>query len=218
MQVLKQVLKSWRKSTMSDVKYFRAKLEQQKGRAMQIEKSLEELSVAIKEQKRSLHKHEEAKEVIRVVGLKTQEQISFHISDITSLAMDAVFVEPYKLKVEFIQRRNKTECDLFFEREGMSADPISASGGGAVDVASFALRIASWSMSKPRTRNTIILDEPLRFLSGDNQERASAMIKEISQRLGLQFIIVTHESILASYADRVFESKIKKGVTQIITT
>ena len=86
-----------------------------------------------------------------------------------------------------------------------------------MDVAAFALRIASWSMSMPHSQNTIILDEPLRFLSADCQEKASAMIKELSQRLGLQFIIVTHESVLASYADKVFETSIRKGVTRIKT-
>ena len=42
------------------------------------------------------------------------------------------------------------------------------------------------------------------------------MIKEISEKLGIQFIIITHEPILASYADKVFETKIKKGVTEIL--
>jgi DNA repair exonuclease SbcCD ATPase subunit len=60
------------------------------------------------------------------------------------------------------------------------------------------------------------LDEPLRFLSSDNQEKASRMIKELSQRLGIQFIIVTHESILASYADKVFEVSIRKGRSKVI--
>ena len=197
---------------------LRQRLEQQKGKKMQAEQSLADVTIELKDATRSLHRHEEAKEIIRTVGQKTQEQLQYHISDITSLALDAVFADPYELKVEFVQRRNKTECDLLFVRNDSAVDPISASGGGAVDVASFALRIASWSMMRPRTRNTIILDEPLRFLSGDNQERASAMIKEISQRLGLQFVIVTHESILASYADRVFETSIRKGITKIKTT
>jgi len=150
------------------------------------------------------------------VGLKTQQQLQYHISDITSLALEAVFNDPYELVVEFVQRRNKTECDLYFQRDENRMDPLSASGGGAVDVASFALRIASWSMERPKSRNVIILDEPLRFLSNDHQEKASIMIKEISEKLGIQFIIVTHEPILASYADQVFETKIMKGVTQII--
>ena len=201
---------------MNKTQPYRNRLEQQKGQKTQIEKTITELTSNLKEDRRSLHRHEQAREIIREVGLKTQEQLSFHISDIASLALDSVFDNPYKLEVEFVQRRNKTECDLYFVRDEEKMDPLSASGGGAVDVTAFALRIASWSMNQPHTRPVIILDEPLRFLSVDLQERASTMIKEISKKLGLQFIIITHESTLATYADKVFETKIRRGVTKII--
>jgi len=198
------------------IKTLRSQLEQQKGQQLQIEKTITETNRTVKEKKRELQRHEKAREIIREVGIKTQQQLSFHISDITSLALEAVFVNPYKLIVDFVQRRNKTECDLYFDRDGNRVDPLGASGGGAVDIASFALRIASWSMQRPKSRNVIILDEPLRFLSANHQEQASQMIKEISEKLGIQFIIITHEPILASYADKVFETKIKKGVTEVL--
>ena len=197
------------------IKQLRTTLERQKGQQLQIQKTIVETNRTVKEKKRDLSRHEKAREIIREVGLKTQQQLSFHISDITSLALEAVFLNPYKLVVDFVQRRNKTECDLYFDRDGNRVDPLLASGGGAVDVASFALRIASWSMQRPKSRNVIILDEPLRFLSANHQEQASQMIKEISEKLGIQFIIITHEPILASYADKVFETKIKKGVTEV---
>ena len=41
------------------------------------------------------------------------------------------------------------------------------------------------------------------------------MIKEVSDKLGIQFIIVTHEATLAAEADKVFETKIKNGKTKI---
>lgn len=192
---------------------YRNKLERQKGQAFQIQSSLEKLKGELRNAKRSLMQHEQAREIVRTVGLITQKQLSFHISDITSLALEAVFDNPYSLCTDFVQRRNKTECDLYFVRNGEKMDPLSASGGGAVDVAAFALRIASWSMARPRTRNVIILDEPLRFLSADLQERASAMIKEVSKKLGIQFILITHNDILASYADKTFRVSIKKGIS-----
>ena len=200
---------------MSSIQHLRNHLEQQKGKKAQIQKSISSLNLSTKEKKKNLRRHEQAREVIREVGLKTQSQLSFHISDITSLALDAVFNDPYALIAEFVQRRNKTECDLYFERDGNRVDPLSASGGGAVDVAAFALRVASWSMQRPKSRSTLILDEPLRFLSADHQEKASVMIKELSKKLGIQFIIITHEPILASYADKIFEVKIRKGITII---
>ena len=201
---------------MSNIQHLRNHLEQQKGKKSQIQKSIVSLKQSTKERKRDLRRHEQAREVIREVGLKTQSQLSFHISDITSLASAAVFNNPYSLVAEFVQRRNKTECDLYFERDGNRMDPLSASGGGAVDVAAFALRVASWSMQRPKSRSTMILDEPLRFLSADHQEKASVMIKEISKKLGIQFIIITHEQVLASYADKIFETKIQKGVTTVL--
>jgi len=190
---------------------LRNKLERQKGQKMQIEKSLSSLQTDLTEKKRALRKHEQAREIIRIVGQKTMEQLQYHISDITSLALEAVFPDPYELQVEFVQRRNKTECDLFFVRNGEKIDPMTASGVGPVDVASFALRIASWSMNQPHTRNTIILDEPFRFLSTNYQEKASLMLKEISEKLGIQFIIITHETELTLGADKVFEVSIRKG-------
>jgi DNA repair exonuclease SbcCD ATPase subunit len=197
---------------------LRNQLERARGRKAQIDSSITTTQEELRKIQVSLRRHESAREIIRKVGLETQQQLQFHISDITSLALESVFNDPYQLVVEFVQRRNKTECDLYFARQGENMDPLSASGGGAVDVAAFALRIASWSMMSPRTRPVIILDEPLRFLSADNQEKASVMIKELSQRLGLQFIIVTHEPILAAYADKVFEVKIKKGKSKVIAS
>lgn len=197
------------------VQSLRNSLERQKGQKMQIESSLSTLQSELEANKLSLHKHEEAREIIRSVGMSTQNQISVNINDIVSLALDSVFESPYSFKVDFVNRRNKTECDLYFERDGNRIDPLTASGVGAVDVASFALRIASWSMNRPRTRNAIILDEPFKFLSENYQERASLMIKEISRKLNLQMLIVTHSQILTTAADKIFEITIKKGVSQI---
>lgn len=200
---------------MSTIQQLRNRLEQSKGAKTQLETSLLNLQTQLREHTRSLKQHEQAKEIIREVGMATQKQLQISISDITSLALEAVFPNPYSLEVEFIQRRNKTECDLYFVRDENKVDPLTASGVGAVDVASFALRIASWSMSTPHSRNTIILDEPFRFLSENYQEQASIMLKELSKKLGLQFIIVTHEQVLTSYADKTFQVSIKKGRSKV---
>lgn len=199
-----------------NVNELRSRLEQLKGQRIQVKNSIKSTKLKLIEKKRDRDLHEQAREIMKEVGLRTQQQLQFHISDIASLALGAVFPDdPYELKVEFIQRRNKTECDLLFVRDGNEIDPMTASGCGAVDVASFALRVASWSMQNPRSRNVIILDEPMRFLSEDRQEQASKIIQELSQRLGLQFIIITHEPNLALYADKIFNVSIRKRISQI---
>ena len=200
---------------MSSIKDFRTLLEQQKGKKIQLDKSIIVTKTSLLELRKDLRRHEQARELIKEAGLKTQRQLQYHISDITSLALSSVFNNPYELIAEFVEKRNKTECELSFERDDERMDPIDASGGGAVDVAAFALRIASWSMKNPKGNNTIILDEPLKNLDETRQEKGSIMLKEISKKLGIQFIIVTHEDILTSYADKVFEVRIKNKISKI---
>jgi DNA repair exonuclease SbcCD ATPase subunit len=198
------------------VQTLRNRLEQQKGAKLSVERSLTTLQSELEAARFSLVDHEEAREIIRKVGLDTQAELEVNISDIVTLALESVFGDSaYKLGISFIQRRSKTECDLYFERDGNRVDPLTSSGVGAVDVAAYALRIASWSMSVPHSRNCIILDEPFRFLSENYQEQAAMMLKEISNKLGIQLIIVTHEPTLTTAADRVFNVSIKKGISNV---
>lgn len=196
-------------------KDLRTKLDRKRGEQSRLETQRDEKLDKIKHLKRSLRKHERAREIVKQVGLQTQKELEYHISDVTTLALESVFEDPYALEVKFVERRGKTECDLIFTRDGQQMDPMFASGGGALDVAAFALRVASWSMQTPRKRSTIILDEPMKNLSEEYQDKGSAMLKEVSEKLGIQFIIITHNSTLAQYADKTFTTTQKKGITKI---
>jgi DNA repair exonuclease SbcCD ATPase subunit len=203
-----------------NVQELRNRLEKQKGKREEIEENLTTLKAEIRELTRSLHRHEQAKEIITTVGNITQQQLSVHISDITSLALESVFTNPYALKVDFVQRRNKTECDLMFERDGNMLNPMKESGVGATDVAAFALRIASWSMQIPHTRPIIVLDEPFKHLKGLEQNKlVLEMIREISHRMGIQIIMVSDERIpredIVEAADKVFEVRIRNGKSRV---
>ena len=165
-----------------------------------------------------LKRVEEAKEVLRHVAMQTQSQLQVQVSSIATLALEAIFEEQaYELLVEFVRRRDKTEADLWFVNGEERVEPMNGTGGGAVDVAAFALRVAFHQMRRGEVMNTIILDEPFRFLDTTRQEAASRMLKELSEKLGVQFIIVTHEKALEWAADKVFAvEKDKNGVSNVI--
>jgi len=207
---------------MSNIRKLRNTLEQQKGKRKQLEKSITETKLDLSQNRKSLKRHEKARELIREAGLKTQQSLAYSISEITSLALETVFDDPYSLEVEFVQRRNKTECDLYFSRDGNRTDPMDASGGGSVDVAAFALRIASWSMMHPKLRPVIILDEPFNRLKGEDANlRVLRMIKEISKKLNIQIIAVSDERInhedLINNVDRTFLVKLNRRKVSKIT-
>jgi DNA repair exonuclease SbcCD ATPase subunit len=119
--------------------------------------------------------------------------------------------------VDFNIKRNKTEAELYFMKNGEKYDPLNSSGYGAVDIASFALRIAAWSLSSQKHSNIFILDEPFKHLSEDLQEKGMQMLHELSEKLKLQFILITHtkESDVLEYSDKVFRVR-KTGDYSVI--
>lgn len=199
----------------ADIQTYRRMLEQKKGETNQINKELSEKEKLLGLLKRDIRNTEDAQMVVQTVAQETQKQLEYHISDMVSLALNAVFDDPYEFKVNFIQKRGKTEAEILFKREGKEIDPMTEAGGGAVDVAAFALRIALWNIRSPRSRNTILLDEPFRFLSRELQPKAGEMFQMLSEKLGLQFIVVTHNPDLIEVADKVFKVEIKNGVSRV---
>lgn len=193
------------------IRELRLALERKKGLRDQLLGLLEESGrkLALKRQEQSYI--QVAQSIIQAVAQRTQEELKYHIEDLVSLALAAVFDEPYRLRLDFVIKRGRTEAEIWFERDGERAHPLTASGGGAVDVAGFALRVALWSLSLPRSRAVFVLDEPFKHLSADLQPRAGQMLREVSQRLGLQVIMVSHVSDLVEAADRVFEIRLKGG-------
>jgi hypothetical protein len=151
-------------------------------------------------------KHENAlaaQALLNHVSNQTKASVKAKIEGIISAALTAVFPDPYAFELDFIPRRGKTECDIYFVRNGERISPVESSGGGALDVASFAARIAFWSLN--RTRPVFLLDEPFKFLSADFRPLAGEMMKTLSKKFGIQIIMVTHLPELLNSADKIFD-------------
>jgi hypothetical protein len=93
-------------------------------------------------------------------------------------------------------------------------NPIGFTGGGVLDITCFALRIAFWSLRK--NRNTIVIDEPFRNLHGVKElEKCSDMVKMLSDKLGLQFLMVSDVELVNKAADRIFNVDLVNGVSVV---
>lgn len=156
---------------------------------------------------------EKAQALIQKVAQETQELLTFQINDVVNTALSTCFPDEYVFKIEFEIKREKTEAKLIFIKNGFEINPMSASGGGVVDVASFALRIAAWSLSN--YNNTLIIDEGFRFLSRDLQPRAAEILEEISKKLNLQIVQVSHSPDIIEKSDKVFSVALVKGVSKV---
>lgn len=134
----------------------------------------------------------EAQRTAQHVAQRVQQKAHDQIAGVVSKCLEAVFDEPYSFKIHFERKRGKTEARLTFERDGFEVDPMTASGGGVVDVAAFALRLSCLLLTRPPVRKIMILDEPFRFVSSDLRDRVRILIEDLSKEMGVQFFIITH--------------------------
>jgi DNA repair exonuclease SbcCD ATPase subunit len=209
---------------MTDIQSLRHKYEYRKGIRDSIEQNIDQLQTTIKEHKRNAIRYEKALEITKHVGLQTQKQLEYRLAEQVSLAMEAIFDDPYQLKLNFQEKRGRTEVEILFTRRDLEFPPLGSAGGGTIDVASLALRIAYWSMRQDKQiRPLLLLDEPFSQLKGeDANRRALAIIKELSEKLNLQIIMISDERVpkemIIENAHKVMVVEQKKGVSQVHET
>jgi predicted ATPase len=149
--------------------------------------------------------------IVTAVGETLQQRISIRLSSVASRALQSVFPDPYRVVVEFAPTaRGTIEAQIQFERDGQRFRPVLPSGqllagGGPVEMAAWGLRVALWGQLKPRPRPIMLMDEPFRFLQEDLQPVAAEVLREISEKAGIQFIIVTHSAGLAEGANCIID-------------
>lgn len=191
---------------------YKDKLQQAQGKRTFIRQKIDSATETLAGNRNTLYSLEQAQVFLQGVAQQTQEQLRFHIKDIVQLCLDTIWPGEIEFDVRFEIKNGRTVAKLVFVVDGEEVDPIDQDGGGLVHMAAFALRIAVWTLGT--TRNTIILDEPLAALQPlELQLLGFKIIKELSDKLGLQFIIVknsVNSGDLEDIADRVFEVQRKR--------
>lgn len=135
----------------------------------------------------------EAQIALQTVALTVQQRAHERIASVVTRCLAAIFSDPYEFKIIFEQKRGRTEARLVFERNGEQLDPEEAAGGGAIDVAAFALRISCLLLARPPLRRTLLMDEPFRFVSAGHRNAVRQLLETLSRELAIQMIFITHE-------------------------
>lgn len=139
----------------------------------------------------------QAQQAIQLIAREIQQQAHARIAGVVTRCLSVVFEEPYEFCITYVARRGATEAVITFVRNGVAVDPLTAAGGGVVDVAAFALRLAALILSRPPVRRVLVMDEPFRFVSRQYRSRVRALLSALAVEMNVQFIIVTHFEDLA---------------------
>lgn len=172
---------------------------------------------------------ERAQVFVQKIAIETQSQIRIHITPLIQTALDTVFPGKYKFHLEFVERYNHTEIDIQLinpDFPDKPVDPYYSNGGGLRDILAISLRISIFTLT--HNRPVFLLDEPMKWLNSPDLNKDeeipssklrlifATIIKELSIKLGIQFIIITCDEELLEIKDKVFVvDQDKDGVSYV---
>jgi DNA repair exonuclease SbcCD ATPase subunit len=148
--------------------------------------------------KKRLNNIEQAEVLLKKLANKKQHNNIKYIETICTNAINAIFEENIEFKIELTGETTKTGYKFYIidKDTGNKTNPKINEAGGLKDILGFSLRVALWGLQEGKKCNTIILDEPFGAFNSAEMQKAGDLIKELSEKLGIQFIIVTHKKDL----------------------
>jgi DNA repair exonuclease SbcCD ATPase subunit len=98
---------------------------------------------------------------------------------------------------------NRLSISFVISEDGIEGDPLTSFGGGAVLVASLILRLSV--MARMNMANLLLLDESMSALANRYVPAAAEFMKQISEKTGVNILMVTHNEEFMSNAHIAYE-------------
>lgn len=149
----------------------------------------------------------ETQRLVQEAAQATLSNLSVKIGTIVTKALKAVLGESYKFNLDFKIAYGKLATDMYLEKDGKRYDLRRDNGDGVVDIVALALRVAVICLDRRHIRRLLVLDEPCGAVSVNYQQVLGAMIKQLSDMLDLQVIMIAaHGSVMQIEGAKVFDS------------
>lgn len=142
---------------------------------------------------------------------KGQREMVALIERVVSVGMTEVFGKEIKLKAEIVEKRGAQGLSLYLMMDGERRE-FNQVGGGYVDVLGFIMQVAVVKLVGAAP--VLFLDEPFSHVSKNFLPRVSELVSALSSMMGLQIVIVTHETQLIS-GDKIYRFANDSGRTVV---
>jgi len=190
------------------------KYQQDLGRAKQIAERGKELQAQFAELESLDITLRKVSALFRSMSEERQNVLRGKIERLVSLGLKAVFQEPFVFTIHMVSKADQITAQfVLLDKNGVEADILNSRGGGISAVVGALLQIVMLSFMRSRVDQVLFLDEALAHLSDEYVQRMGMLLKMLSQRLGIQVIMVTHQPEFMEFADVAYKLTAPKGST-----
>jgi|WetSurSiteA1Bulk_404760.scaffolds.fasta_scaffold00320_12 DNA repair exonuclease SbcCD ATPase subunit len=200
---------------LKEVQQLRKRLDASLVIRSEIIKGLMSMKREVENCKKDFEKYSQASKILMNIGKAYREISMGTLESLVTSSLQGVFDHDYGFKVNIEDKRGQVEINFLVNDGDLTLDPQYCTGGGLVDIISISLRLALWKLKQRLTDAIIVLDEPFRMVGETRIHNAASLIKELSTKLGIQFIIITHSEGLSCMADKTFKFIKEDGFTNV---
>lgn len=146
------------------------------------------------------------------------KQLTFNkIETMVTEALQDIYTDN-KLSFKIISSVKKNgilDIKFYLENKSLrrSFNIMKSFGGGIKDIISMTLRIIFLELLK--IKGPVILDEVGKHISVEYQELFGKFIKQISESLNRQFILISHEDTMISTANKILKCSLNNNITNV---
>lgn len=124
---------------------------------------------------------------------------------VTNGLQNVIYDQNLVFKISQELKYNRLSMKFVVDNDGVEGDPIDSFGGGAVAFISFILRLAV--MTRMKMGNLLLLDESLASLANHYVPAAADFMKKLSEKTGINILMVTHNDEFINHAHVSYEGK-----------
>jgi len=159
--------------------------------------------------------------VFEVLISSKKEEIKRRIESLVTQGLQTIFERPdYKFSIGMeIKRGVMTASPMvhsLFQGEEFIGEPIESHGGGLCDVISFLLQVIVLLAFGQKLERILICDEVFKHVSRQFLPNVSEFLTYLTEKTGLQLILVTHQQELMNVADKCFEVRLNQKNETVI--
>jgi DNA repair ATPase RecN len=155
---------------------------------------------------------------LQTLSDQTRQQILDKISGIVTDALQKIKDKNLTFRMDLSTSGNQVDLDFIVHDRllNMDQDILQSAGGTIADIVTFPLRVSLLLKWDPELARVLIMDENLKFVSVADQAPLSDFVRQLTEQLKLQVILVTHSETISSRAHRVFQVSKKDGASSVV--
>lgn len=196
------------RSLVNRIQTMQRELDQLTGQARHVASQGQQIQREITELGTEIDCYDRVMAVLSSIGETRQAAAQAQIEALVTRGLHTVFGDELSFHILTSKRGKQAQVEFMVrstlaDGRVIDTDIMAARGGGLAAVVGFLLRLVVLLLSKPASRDSIlVLDEPFAHLSKEYVPLMAEFLRDLTDKSGVQVILVSHQDEFLDVADK----------------